>query len=62
MEHVLGVQLGVNIYSAVFSGPEPGTGMLSIAQAGLDKGGAAGVLRRSATRTGSTRRSAARRS
>lgn len=40
MEHVIGVQLGVNIYSAVFSGPEDFS-MLTAEQAGLDKGGAA---------------------
>jgi hypothetical protein len=36
MEHVLGVMVGANIYSQVFSGPEAG----SIEAAGLDKGGA----------------------
>jgi hypothetical protein len=43
MEHVLGVQLGLNIYSAVFSGPQS-FDMLTVAQAGLDKGGASGYL------------------
>lgn len=41
MEHVLGVMVGLNIYSKVFSGPEDTTDMLTIAEAGLDKGGAA---------------------
>jgi tetratricopeptide (TPR) repeat protein len=46
MEHVLGVQLGVNVYSPVFSGPseDPASDMLSIEQAGLDKGGAAAYV------------------
>ncbi|MDB4963813.1 MAG: hypothetical protein JWP01_3812 [Myxococcales bacterium] len=43
MEHVLGVQLGVNVYSPVFSGPSenPLDDMASIEEVGLDKGGAA---------------------
>lgn len=45
MEHVLGVALGANIYSAVFSGPSDGdTSNPSIEMVGLDKGGAAGYL------------------
>ncbi len=44
-EHVLGVALGVNLYSAVFSGPsDEDFDMPSIEQVGLDKGGAAGYL------------------
>jgi hypothetical protein len=43
-EHVLGVMLGVNFYSRVFSGPEDTTDMLTIAEAGLDKGGAAAYV------------------
>jgi hypothetical protein len=43
MEHVLGVMVGVNLYTRVFAGPDDDfTGdMLTIAAAGLDKGGAA---------------------
>lgn len=41
MEHVLSVMLGANVYSKVFSGPEGTSDMLTIAEAGLDKGGAA---------------------
>jgi hypothetical protein len=48
MEHVFGVTLGVNMYSAVFSGPEDNIDAdpdaPSIAQVGLDKGGAAGYF------------------
>jgi hypothetical protein len=45
MEHVLGVMVGVNVYSQVFSGPEDDFGdALTIAQAGLDKGGAAAYI------------------
>jgi hypothetical protein len=46
MEHVLGVALGANLYSAVFSGPEDdGSGdVLTPEMAGLDKGGASGYL------------------
>lgn len=40
-EHVLGVMLGVNIYSSVFSGPEDDPTGLSVSAIGLDKGGAA---------------------
>ncbi|MDQ3366671.1 MAG: hypothetical protein M3680_14700 [Myxococcota bacterium] len=44
-EHVLGVALGVNAYSAVFSGPsDEDFDMPSIAQVGLDKGGASAYL------------------
>ena len=43
-EHVLGVMIGVNAYSKVFSGPTDTTDMLTIAQAGLDRGGAAAYL------------------
>jgi hypothetical protein len=43
-EHVLGVMVGMNIYSKVFSGPEDTTDMLTIAEAGLDKGGAAAYI------------------
>jgi hypothetical protein len=40
MEHVLGVMIGMNVYSRVFSGPDEFSDMLTIAQAGLDEGGA----------------------
>ena len=45
-EHVLGVTLGVNLYSRVLSGPEDDldSDAISIAAAGLDKGGAAAYL------------------
>ena len=44
MEHVLGVQVGVNAYTAVFSGPADDSSMVSIVNAGLDKGGAVGYF------------------
>ncbi len=45
MEHVLGVALGVNLYSAVFSGPSADDPDNPPAMdVGLDKGGAAGYL------------------
>ncbi len=45
MEHVLGVNVGVNFYSRVFSGPEDDFGdMPSIAQVGLDEAGAAAYI------------------
>ncbi|HLL21524.1 MAG TPA: hypothetical protein VK427_05305, partial [Kofleriaceae bacterium] len=44
-EHVLGVSLGANLYSAVFSGPgDEDIDNPSIAEVGLDKGGIAGYL------------------
>jgi hypothetical protein len=43
-EHVLGVQLGVNLYSAVFSGPGPESESLPTEVVGLDQGGAFGYL------------------
>jgi hypothetical protein len=44
-EHVLGLMLGVNIYSPVFSGPEDSlSGGPTIEMAGLDKGGAAAYI------------------
>jgi len=43
-EHVLGAMVGLNVYSKVFSGPEDTTDMLTIAEAGLDKGGAAAYI------------------
>jgi hypothetical protein len=45
MEHVLGVALGANLYSSVFSGPSEDDEMNPTAEAaGLDKGGAVGYL------------------
>lgn len=45
MEHVLGVMVGVNVYSRVLSGPEDTfDGGFTIAEAGLDKGGAAAYI------------------
>lgn len=45
MEHVLGVTLGVNVYSRVVSGSEDSfDDMLTPEQVGLDKGGAAAYL------------------
>lgn len=45
MEHVLGVALGVNAYSAVFSGPsDEDPDQPTAEMVGLDKGGAAGYL------------------
>ncbi len=44
-EHVLGVQLGANLYSAVFSGPsEDSFDSPSTEMVGLDKGGAVGYF------------------
>ena len=43
-EHVLGVMVGVNLYTKVFSGPDEFSDSLSIAAAGLDQGGAAGYV------------------
>jgi len=45
-EHALSIMGGVNIYSPVLSGPSEfdDSGSLSIEEAGLDKGGAAGYL------------------
>jgi len=40
-EHVVGVTVGANVYSRVFSGPEDVGDMRTIAEVGLDKGGAA---------------------
>ncbi len=42
-EHVLGLQLGANVYSAVFSGPAEGEGFTA-QEVGLDKGGAYGYF------------------
>jgi hypothetical protein len=45
MEHVLGVALGANLYSSVFSGPsEDDVDNPTAEMVGLDKGGAAGYL------------------
>ena len=45
MEHVLGIALGVNLYSSVFSGPsEDDVENPTAEMVGLDKGGAAGYL------------------
>lgn len=46
MEHVLGVALGANLYTSVFSGPgdDEFDDNPSIMEAGLDKGGGAGYL------------------
>ena len=43
-EHVLGVMAGVNLYSQVLAGPADDSGMVSIRDAGLDRGGAAAYL------------------
>lgn len=43
-EHVLGVALGANVYTGVFSGPEDDGFALTAEQLGLDTGGAAGYL------------------
>jgi len=43
MEHVLGVSVGINAYSQVFSEPTDGSGFTAM-EWGLDKGGAAGYL------------------
>jgi hypothetical protein len=43
-EHVLGVTVGVNLYSRVIAGPDEFSDSLSIVDAGLDKGGAAGYF------------------
>lgn len=44
-EHVLGIALGANLYSSVFSGPSDGDlDNPTIEMAGLDEGGAAGYL------------------
>ena len=43
-EHVLGVMVGVNLYSRVFSGPEDSFDSFTVAEAGLDKGGAAAYV------------------
>jgi len=43
-EHVLGVMVGVNLYSQVFAGPDELSDSFSIADVGLDKGGAAGYV------------------
>jgi len=43
-EHVLSFLLGLNVYSQVFSGPSEIDGGLTVAQAGLDKGGAFGYI------------------
>ncbi|HWO22896.1 MAG TPA: hypothetical protein VNO30_29250 [Kofleriaceae bacterium] len=43
-EHVLGVMVGVNLYSRVLSGPDEFSDSISIEGAGLDKGGAAGYV------------------
>ena len=40
-EHVIGVMAGVNVYTPVFSGPEDTFDSPTIAEAGLDRGGAA---------------------
>jgi hypothetical protein len=45
MEHVLGIAVGANLYSAVFSGPsDDDMDNPTIEEVGLDKGGAAGYL------------------
>lgn len=46
LEHVLSVQLGVNMYTSVLAGPadEPGMAVLSPAAVALDRGGAAGYF------------------
>ena len=45
MEHVLGVALGANLYTSVFSGPsDEDVDNPTIEMVGLDKGGAAGYL------------------
>jgi hypothetical protein len=36
--------VGLNVYSQVFSGPTEDSGMLTIADVGLDRGGAAGYF------------------
>jgi len=44
-EHVLGISVGANVYSSVFSGPSDGdVDNPTIEMVGLDKGGAAGYL------------------
>lgn len=45
-EHALSVMAGANLYSRVLSGPSAGdrSGRLSVAEAGLDRGGATGYL------------------
>jgi hypothetical protein len=43
-EHVLGIMVGVNVYSKVFAGPDDMGESLTIEEAGLDKGGAAGYI------------------
>jgi len=43
-EHVLSVMVGANVYSKSLTGPSADSGSLTIAEAGLDQGGAAGYL------------------
>jgi hypothetical protein len=43
MEHVLGITVGVNLYTRVFAGPEDGSSF-TIEDAGLDVGGMAGYF------------------
>jgi hypothetical protein len=43
-EHVLSISGGVNVYSQVLQGPSDDGSSLTIAEAGLDKGGAVGYL------------------
>jgi hypothetical protein len=43
-EHVLSVMVGANVYSKSLTGPSADSGNLTIAEAGLDQGGATGYL------------------
>ena len=43
-EHVLSIMVGANVYSKSLTGPSADSGSLTIAEAGLDQGGAAGYL------------------